>query len=270
MSVYESNSDVNNKYMYFVRSGDPSVPGNIHQIECEKNFHQTVEFLFVTEGWQEVTVNGKVLTVEEGDILFVETLSTHVYGKGCDAKGYVLLLGEWYLQFFRRQYDEKTLPTLMKDKAANEAILEYVRFWHKNQGGTEYEKFNKANVLLAMLTKVYPPQYNVTEKGDELAVKILMYINDHYREDITLEQIAGEFGYVKQYCSMVFNKVLKESFRSYLNKVRVRKFAEIWNERKTGKNSTIMSVAFYCGFGSMATFYRSYKEEFGCLPKKKD
>ena len=57
-----------------------------------------------------------------------------------------------------------------------------------------------------------------------------------------------------------------ESFRSYLNRIRVYKFQELYRER--GENTSIIHLAFECGFGSQSTFYRAYKEVFGINPKE--
>lgn len=100
MSVYEHWSDTE-EYIYFKKQGQPSLPGMIHEIACSPNFHKAIEFIFLTKGEQRATINGKSITAHAGDILFVDVLCPHSYPRCENVDGYILVLSEWYMQFFR-------------------------------------------------------------------------------------------------------------------------------------------------------------------------
>lgn len=65
----------------------------------------------------------------------------------------------------------------------------------------------------------------------------------------------------------MFNKVVDESFRKYLNRVRVLRFREMWDSQTVKQRDTVLKLAFACGFESQSTFYRAYRELYGTTPK---
>ncbi|WP_251547922.1 helix-turn-helix transcriptional regulator [Pumilibacter intestinalis] len=269
MSIYEKRSD-NKHYIYLKKQGQPSLPGRIHEITCLPNFHRASEFIIITNGNVNCNVNGKHSSLEAGDILFVDSFLPHSYVASNDVDGYVLVMSEWYLQFFRKEFERMCFPTVMSKHSKNKEIAEYVADWHlwlEAGKGTVYDGFNRANLFFALLYDAYSLVPMRLEKGNELVVNMLNYIDENYAEDISIEKIADEFGYAKQYCSKMFNKVVDESFRKYLNRVRVLRFREMWDSQTVKQRDTVLKLAFACGFESQSTFYRAYRELYGTTPK---
>lgn len=266
MSIYELWSDQIG-YIYFKKQGQSSIPGFIHEIAGPPNFHKAVEFIILTQGTQPANINGKNFIGTGGDILFVDSLCPHSYPPGENVDGYVLVLSDWYMQFFHSFYGERSWQTLLDHTEANRPIIEYVESWYLDQDGSPYEKFNRANIFFAMLAKEYPPQFIRRERANEIAVNMLTYIDENYDKDISMQSIAEQLGYAKQYCSKVFNRMMDESFRKYLNRIRILKFEERVRDNGSKNRDTILKLALSCGFGSASTFYRAYKEVNGTTPK---
>ena len=265
MSVYEKWSDIS-EYIYLKQKGQPSLPGRIHEIYCQTNFHKSFEFLFITAGAQDICVNGERDVAYQDEIVFVGSFMPHSFGDCKEVEGYILVLNVWYLQFIKNLYQEKAFPTVLRNHRANRSIIDFVAAWHQNQEGSKYRKFNQANLFLEMLCDVYPPQEIKRKKSNEIVVDILSYIDENYREDISLRSIADALGYAKEYCSKLFNQVVDENFRKYLNRVRVTKFNEKWFTPQERKGRTILQLAYDCGFDSQSTFYRAYREVCGTTP----
>ena len=268
MKYYEKVSD-EAKYIYLKKQGEPFIGDEIYKIEGELNFHRSAEFIFITEGKMHYHVNGVEGTLNKGEILYVDSMEPHEYKTEEGVDGYVLVLNEYFFLFYRQQYQQKSFPTVLADKAKNQAIIDYVRKWHLNQGKTDYDVFNNANLFLALLCKAYPPKERKSEKTKELVYNILNYVEEHYQENISLADIAVQLGYVKQYCSKMFNKAMGEGFRKYLNRVRVLKFTDMMQKSENKRQDTVLKMATDCGFDSMSTFYRAYREVYGTSPKFK-
>ncbi len=268
MKYYEKSSD-EEKYLYFRKQGEPFTGDQTYQIAGTPNFHRSVEFVVLTEGKMSYNVNGEKGVLHKGEILFVDSMYPHVYKTDADADGYVLVVNDYFFLYYHHCYQDKTFPMVMADRAKNKAILEYVRRWHGNQGKTEYDTFNGVNQFLAHLCAVYTPKDRKNEKTKELVYNILNYVEEHYNENISLADIATELGYVKQYCSKMFNKATGEGFRKYLNRVRVMKFTNLMQKSGNKRQDTVLKMATDCGFDSMSTFYRAYKEVYGVPPKFK-
>ena len=54
-----------------------------------------------------------------------------------------------------------------------------------------------------------------------------LYISEHYREQITLESVAGFIGLNETYLSTVFKKQVGKSLVDYLTSIRIRHAKEL-------------------------------------------
>lgn len=190
MKYYEKVSD-ESKYIYLRKQGEPFVGDEIYRIEGTLNFHRSAEFVFITEGKMHYSVNGEKGTLEKGEILYVDSMFPHSYQTEEGVDGYVLVLSEYFFLFYRQQYQNKTFLPVMKDKERNAEIIAYIAKWHQDQGKTDYDLFNNANLFLAMLCKAYPPKERKSEKTKELVYNILSYVEEHYHDNISLGDIAA-------------------------------------------------------------------------------
>ena len=269
MEYYEKHADVD-KYCYFVEANEPSIAGMVHEIACYPHFHKNVEFLFVTKGTQHAMIAGENIVAEAGDILCVDTFEPHSFANDKGVEGYVLVVSLWYLNCFQKLFENQRFLRVMNDKEKNAEIISFIKEW-KAQYRKEcyqedaYEIFVDANRLFLMLKNAYGTIPRQKHNNQSVILDILNYLEQNYREKITVKEIAKHFGYTKEYCSQIFNYYMGESFRSYLNRIRVYKFQELYRER--GANTSIIHLAFECGFGSQSTFYRAYKDVFGINPK---
>ena len=96
-----------------------------------------------------------------------------------------------------------------------------------------------------------------------LSSRILTYIYDHFREELTLKSLSQYLGYNENYLSRYFSSSFKISFSKYLSTVRLKNVLLLMHEGKS-----LTEAAFDSGFNSIRTFYRCFKSEFGVPPKE--
>ena len=129
----------------------------------------------------------------------------------------------------------------------------------------------KANVLriLTMLIRTYQDK---TKSGEMLKEKknamkrleqAFAYINDHYCEKITLEEVASSVYMSANYFSSYFRKVTNISFSDYVTRMRINHARELLREGK----GNVTEIAMECGFNNISNFYRLYKKHVGKTPK---
>lgn len=96
----------------------------------------------------------------------------------------------------------------------------------------------------------------------ELFLNICNYINEHYNEDITLDEVADISGYSKYHFSRLFKQYTNVSFYKYLNTKKIE------NAEKLLMNNelSITEIALRCGFSSLSAFIRMFKIIKGCTP----
>lgn len=92
--------------------------------------------------------------------------------------------------------------------------------------------------------------------------KAEIYIEKHYAEPITLDNLSKHLGINKSYFCTVFKKVTKQSFCTYTNKIRVEKSKYLL----TRTNDSILDIALATGFSSSSYFNTTFKKMVGKTP----
>lgn len=92
----------------------------------------------------------------------------------------------------------------------------------------------------------------------------LEYIAVHFRENITVAQLADVSHMSKSYFMSCFKKAVGSTAIEYLAQLRINAACEALVSTK--KN--ISEIAFNCGYSNLSNFNRQFKKITGCLPKK--
>jgi len=128
------------------------------------------------------------------------------------------------------------------------------------------------NVLIQIAKDIEKHFYgvNISSSGkiksnNEIAVmKITAYIENHYKENITLNKIAEDLYYTPNYLGYVFKKETNRKFSEYLMEYRIRQAAKLLEERKIKVIDAAMSV----GYKDMPTFIKKFKAVYGVTPSE--
>lgn len=95
-----------------------------------------------------------------------------------------------------------------------------------------------------------------------IIVKVLNYIQEHYREKIVLDEVAVQMGLTPEYLSTLFNREVKENFTVFLKKFRIDHAKRLL----TGTDKKIYEVAQEVGYSDAKYFIKVFKEEEGISP----
>lgn len=90
------------------------------------------------------------------------------------------------------------------------------------------------------------------------------YISQNCDKNITLEDAALYAGFSKYHFSRIFKEYLNTSFTGYLTAQRIQKAISLF----TRPELSITEAVFLSGFGSVASFNRSFKQHMGCTPSE--
>ncbi len=93
--------------------------------------------------------------------------------------------------------------------------------------------------------------------------KALWYIESHFAQDVTLEEIASIAGISRFHMSRAFGAVMGCSVIRY---VRARRLTEAARALANGAPD-ILEVALEAGYGSHEAFTRAFREQFGITPE---
>lgn len=108
------------------------------------------------------------------------------------------------------------------------------------------------------------PLVEQPRQNNSLFVKILDYIGQHYRENITLSETAAALGYEPHYLSRYFSSVAGINFRQFVNSRRVLAARGLLCDRSV----SITEAALRSGFQSIRNFNRVFAEVMGVSPSE--
>ena len=98
--------------------------------------------------------------------------------------------------------------------------------------------------------------------GEDAFNRALDHLNKHYMDDLTLDSLAAYAGFSRYTLSRMFRQNTGETFTQYLSRRRV----DLAMELLSGTRMPVTQVALQCGFNSIATFNRVFREIRGCTP----
>ena len=103
---------------------------------------------------------------------------------------------------------------------------------------------------------------------DEILEKLLKFEENRNFVDtqLTLTNLANKIGTNSSYLSKVVNHYKKESFSSYLKKLRIQHGFHKLKSDPTFRKYTIKAIAKECGFKTAESFSKTFYEIFGIYP----
>lgn len=95
-----------------------------------------------------------------------------------------------------------------------------------------------------------------------LQKKMVSYIYEHYRENVTLEEIAASASISRSKCCIIFKQYLQQSPIDFMNSYRL----EMSRRLLENTDSSVTQIALSCGFNHLSYFSKIFLREFGCTP----
>lgn len=231
---------------------------------CLLQFHSQVEIYLVDEGEMEMLVNGKSKLLKAGEFSVSLSYEAHAYKTPKFSKSSFLQipanLCEEYINLIKGK-------RLVSPFFSDPKMYAQIKAYHealKEEGISRLRQLGYIYVILGMIL-----EHGEFEEADkpinlDLATKILFYISENFKNDISPGSIAAHFGYNQCYVSRYFKTCCGISLVQYLTAVRLRNAILLMHENK----HDITYCALESGFSSMRTFYRAFQREFQCSPKE--
>lgn len=234
------------------------------------HFHEYYVIGFIEKGQRFLSCKNKEYTIEPGDLLLFNPRDNHaceqIDGKTLDyrciniqpeimSKAVFEITGKAYLPYFTPQvvfYSE--LVAVLRE--LHQIIME------------EEKDFRKEEIfffLLEQLIEEYTEQAMPTENAGQSteARAICEFLEKHYMENITLDDLCKLTGLSKYYLLRSFTKQKGISPYSYLETIRID------HAKKMLEQGILpIDVAFQTGFTDQSHFSNFFKKFIGLTPKQ--
>lgn len=158
-----------------------------------------------------------------------------------------------------------------------EKLLEYINEviasnLMKRFGYELYTKSRLCSFWLELLNMVRPkalPKKVVknTTTDEKRAKDIIMYMEEHFSEKITLDEVADYIKISKSECCRCFKRALNLTPVEYLMKYRIQQ-AAFMIKAGDKRAESFQRLALSCGFNNASYFNKVFKEYWGCTPSQ--
>lgn len=118
------------------------------------------------------------------------------------------------------------------------------------------------HLLSAILLTFFRQAQPQTGQSGSAFQEIFAYIQQHYREDITLSSVATRFSLNKNYLCTLFRRQTGDTFSSYVRDLRLKYAARL----AVVTESTSSEICELAGYQSLSHFLRDFKRAFGMSP----
>lgn len=116
--------------------------------------------------------------------------------------------------------------------------------------------------FLYLLNRIREPLTAPTAEDPRISA-LLLYINEHLTEDLSLDRLSGTFFINKSHLCRIFKTITGYTINQYINHKRL-----LYAQELHKKGQSLLEASSNAGYNSYAHFYRMYKKEFGAGPKQ--
>lgn len=264
-------------------SGFPVNAKQFDGINFLPHWHSEFEIVFVQEGRLLIGINSESKVLVKGDMAIISCGDIHYY-ENMYNKSKVLII------IFRPELIDRIIsllpaasfkyPFITKETickfnlppAVYDEIIKSIDYIYQEIADkkSQYQILTISQLvkLFGLFYRYFPMNSSHSDtaisKGNKIKLiqKALKYIDLHYSNNITCTDVSEYLGISSGYFSKLFNNITSQSFKTYLNSIRIQKATDLI---KISSNP-IIDIAFECGFNSLRTFNRVFKDINGSPP----
>lgn len=213
------------------------------------HYHETIEIIFIFNGNLLITSGQKQYNATCGDVMFIPSFFPHSVTCSQDSFSTTVMIPKKY--FEKINFGNKIFA-LLSDKEKNKQLFDLrSTLCLSVNTQSENEILGYVIVLLAAIERLYPATAIENKDKNLLIIEIIRYINDNFRDNITLDIISEHFGYSKYYFSRFFNKHFNCNLNTYLGGIRLKTA-----ENLILKGINVTDAVITSGINSLSTYYR--------------
>lgn len=246
-------------------------PGSV--VKQHAHMHHYL-IMYIVQGEADFMLEGTEFAMQQGDIALITPNTRHGMAM---THGPVTNLE---IKFTANDTDLRRmlhmLPPLLR---ADDFTLHLIKAASEASGFPSQSSWQASNCYLVSLlyhlcapslrkeAALYPgtstlPKTAETDAFSPVTHSIIRYVQDHYADEISLEDIAQAIRYNKNYMCNVFKKDAGRTINEYLTDVRIAHAEEML----TFSHYTLNQVAANTGFNSISHFNRTFKKKVGVPP----
>ena len=270
---------------------DPNFPMKLHHCRFDRcgettfpyHWHEHLEFLYFVEGEARITCNSKAYNAGPGDLIVVNSTDLHHGVSLSDHLFYFAVILDPSLlhsQFLEAVETKYIMPItqnriLFRNRIAGDSdvtgcIDTLIDEYTAREIGYELAVKSCLYRLLAILLRNYveesqsPQAYSARLRHLERFGPVFQYIEEHYHERISVDQLAAVASLSRFHFSRQFKELTNKTVSDYVNFVRVSKAETLLRH----SSLSISEIAAATGFTDIYYFSKLFKAHKQTSPSR--
>ena len=235
--------------------------------KIRSHVHQFSEIVFVMEGTLNATIDGKEYSIKPGEIAVITPFQMHGFSSTDTAKFYMCVFSNNCVpdhhvdvEFFQNR--ERAVFTASDSvKAQINDMLNEIKH-PLSIIDTAVPRKIKALFYSVFSELVAENPIVISSKKNDVLSSIFLYLNNHYKEKISMSSMGKALGYNPKYLSQCLGALPDISFPTILNSLRVDHAKSLL----LNSSFKVIDIAFECGFESEQSFHRAFLKIAGMTP----
>lgn len=270
---YETYRKVDTEGIYLSYS---TAPGGYHPL----HWHEEIELLYQLNGRSDIQIDGKKYQIQNKLLTVINSRQVHSVHTYSDTSMFICV-------HISKKLIEKYMPDIdlyriycIPDDIPDSQFPEYLsvcrqmedllRLYITDKLAWQMESEGIILQVLAQLIRHFSRKSAPDEIGLSSADRtsfnrirdVITYVEEHFREPISLQDIAGHLSLGREYFCRFFKKNMGMSFLRYLNEVRI---SHVYRDLEQ-TDAPIAEIAEKNGFHNQKLFNRTFREVYGCTP----
>lgn len=247
----------------------------------EVHHHDFYEVYFLLGGKVSYWVEGRIIHMTPGDLLFINPMELHRPMPDPDepvCERFVLWVHRDYLEELstpqlslsscfdtaRPDHSHLIRPTAAERAAVTARMGELVREYYSKDLGSDISARGAFLQLIVYLNRLARGAEGIREDEQlsALVQNAMQYIGEHIGSPMSLEEIAGQLFVSKYHLSHAFSAEVGVSVYRYILLRRLLLARQLLLDGEPAGQ-----VCRSCGFSDYTSFYRAFKSEYGISPR---
>ena len=224
------------------------------------NLHEYSELLYCKSGCGYVTVGGRRILLSAGELVFIPPNYIHQYDFD-GAEVICAVFSNDFIPLFFRKVQNRFFHVSAVPMGELCPLIETLP---AKQKGDALTVCGLLNLICARVMERARLDEQIPQDG-VLYQKVITYLAENFKQDITLSAVAHRFGYNTKYLSHALHTLTGIHFRCLLNFYRLNHAKGLLQREKV---MSIATVSAESGFRSLNTFNREFKSMTGLTPKE--
>lgn len=243
------------------------------------HWHDEVEFVYVSKGSLKYTVDGLTMILREGQGIFINSRNLHVASSDNNAPCEFLCVILHPLLLCASKYvDKKYVDPIIKDPGIKYVFLDSQVEWQKEildkiQMIYTVSQESEAELKIQMyFTYIWCCLYRQLQKEPIVQPKpshhlstlkeMIAFIQQHYQEKITLEDIAASGFIGKTMCTKLFMSYVNRTPFDFLKNYRIEQSIILLEST----DMPVTEISYNTGFSSSSYYAECFKKTVGISP----